>query len=109
LARKFSFSSTLCHYAGEKETRYRNAIRNEASPQNIEVKTVSVEKAKGDDLLADQPYTTHLRWKKRNHAWLPLQNLHEAEVQRSGRDAEASLHQTVPTRPAAICTWSATR
>lgn len=57
MARKFSFSSTLCHYAGEKETRYRNAIRNEASPQNIEVKTVSVEKAKGDDLLADQPYT----------------------------------------------------
>lgn len=62
--KKILFSSTLCHYAGEKETRYRNAIRNEAAPQNIEVKTVSVEKAKGDDLLADQPYTTHLRWVK---------------------------------------------
>ena len=62
-ARLFRF---VHHYAGEND-RLSMAIRHAASDKDIAVETISVEKKAGrdgNDLLANEPYHTHLQWAK---------------------------------------------
>lgn len=54
------------HFAGEND-RLSVAVRHAASDRDIAVETISVEKkaeVEGGDLLANEPYHTHLRWAK---------------------------------------------
>lgn len=49
------------HYSGAEKDVLSEAIRGEATRQNIKVKTVSVDKEAGSgDLLEDEPYNQHL-------------------------------------------------
>ena len=62
-ARVFRF---VHHYAGEND-RLSMAIRHAANDRDIAVETISVEKKAGrdgNDLLANEPYHTHLQWAK---------------------------------------------
>ena len=55
------------HYAGPEDP-LSTAMRNEALAEGIRLKTISVEKESGTgDLMADEPYTTHLRWARRGY------------------------------------------
>ena len=55
------------HFAGPADP-LTTAMRNESLKQGIRLKAYSVEKESGTgDLLADEPYNTHLRWAKRGY------------------------------------------
>ena len=55
------------HYAGAEDP-LTTAMRNETLAQGIRLKAISVEKSNGSgDLLADEPYATHLRWARRGY------------------------------------------
>ena len=55
------------HFAGPADP-LTTAMRNEALKQGNRLKAYSVEKESGTgDLLADEPYNTHLRWAKRGY------------------------------------------
>jgi hypothetical protein len=64
-------------------------MRNEALAQGIRLKAISVEKESGTgDLLADEPYTTHLRWARRGyvdayHAGLPCATFSRLRVRKA--------------------------
>ena len=55
------------HFAGPVDP-LTTAMRNEALKQGVRLKAISVEKENGSgDLLADEPYNTHLRWARRGY------------------------------------------
>ena len=65
------------HYSGAERDVLSEAIKGEASVQNIKVKTISVDKEAGSgDLAKDEPYGQHLGWAQKGlidgyHAGFP--------------------------------------
>ena len=79
--RKFRF---LHHYAGPRDP-LGAAIHRNAKKAGLDVEVISAEKDWGQDLCADEPFNTHLKWAQEGmidgyHSGLPTHDLFEAEV-----------------------------
>lgn len=74
-------------------------MRNEALAQGIRLKAIIVEK----DLLADEPYTTHLRWARRGyvdayHTGFPCATFSQTEGQKGPKPSRSSSQQVAALR-----------
>ena len=92
--RKFRF---VHHFAGPRDPLGAE-IHRVAKKRNLNVEVIAVEKDWGDDLCADEPYNTHLRWAREglidgfHSGFIPLFDVFASEVQGRTKPPGACSH-----------------
>ena len=92
--RKFRF---VHHFAGPRDPLGAE-IHRVAKKRDLNVEVIAVEKDWGDDLCADEPYNTHLRWAREglidgfHSGFIPLFDVFASEVQGRTKPPGACSH-----------------